>query len=63
MRVVAVPGRMVRDHVTGRWVDADGVDVDPNDLTWARYLADGDVADGDAAEMKAAPASSKETKE
>ena len=48
MRIVSVPDRLVRDPVTRRVVDAAGIDVDPTDPHWARLLADGDVADGDA---------------
>lgn len=45
MRIVSVPGRLVRDPATRRPVDADGLVVDPTDLYWARLLADGDVED------------------
>lgn len=44
MRIVSVPGRLVRDPATRRPVDETGIDVDPNDLHWARLLADEDVA-------------------
>ena len=43
MRIVSVPGRLVRDPVTRRPVDTDGLSIDPTDLYWARLLADGDV--------------------
>ena len=45
MRIVSVLGRLVRDPVTRRPVDADGIDVDPTDPHWARLLADRDVAE------------------
>lgn len=48
MRVVSVPDRLVRDPATLRVVDADGIDIDPTDPTWARFLADGDVAEAPA---------------
>jgi hypothetical protein len=44
MRIVSVPGRLVRDPATRRPVDETGIDVDPTDLHWARLIADGDVA-------------------
>lgn len=44
MKIVSVPGRLVRDPATRRPVDSDGIDIDPTDLSWARLLADGDVA-------------------
>lgn len=43
MRIVSVPGRLVRDPVTRRPVDADGLTIDPTDVYWSRLLADGDV--------------------
>ena len=43
MHVVAVPGRTVRHPVTRRVIDARGIPHDPNDLTIARYIADGDL--------------------
>jgi len=52
MRVVAVPGRLVRDPVTRRVIDDAGIDVDPDDVTWARLIADGDVRDPDAADLE-----------
>lgn len=45
MRIVSVPDRLVRDPVTRRVVDAEGIDVDPTDPHWARLIADGDVAE------------------
>lgn len=48
MRVVSVPGRLVRDPATHRIVDEIGIDIDPTNPTWARYLADGDVAEAKA---------------
>ena len=45
MRIVSVPDRLVRDPATRRWVDADGIDIDPTDPYWARMIADRDVAD------------------
>ncbi|MDR7259875.1 hypothetical protein J2X47_004081 [Sphingomonas sp. BE270] len=53
MKIVSVPGRLVRDPATRRPVDSDGIDIDPTDLVWARLLADGDVA---AAPVEAPPA-------
>lgn len=44
MRIVAVPGRLVRDPVTRRVVDDDGITVNPHDPHWTRLLADKDVA-------------------
>jgi len=44
MRVVSVPGRLVIDPETRRVVDETGIEVDPNNLVWARLIADGDVA-------------------
>ncbi len=55
MRIVSVPGRLVRDPATRRVVDDAGIDIDPNDLYWSRLLADGDVV--------AAPVSSRRSKE
>lgn len=43
MRIVSVPGRLVRDPATRRPVTESGIDVHPHDLHWARLLADGDV--------------------
>lgn len=43
MRIVSVPGRLVRDPVTRRAVTEAGIDVNSQDLYWARLLADGDV--------------------
>ncbi len=43
MRIVAVPGRLVRDPVTRRLLDAQGIPFDPNDFYWARLIADGDA--------------------
>jgi hypothetical protein len=43
MRIVSVPGRLVRDPVTRRPVDADGLTIDPTDVYWARLLTDDDV--------------------
>lgn len=45
MRIIAVPGRLVRDPVTRRVVDAEGITIDPVDPHWSRLLADGDVAE------------------
>lgn len=45
MQIVSVPGRLVRDPVTKLPVDKTGITIDPNDLHWARLLADGDVAE------------------
>ncbi|HZU64974.1 MAG TPA: hypothetical protein VFF98_14910 [Novosphingobium sp.] len=44
MRVVSVPGRLVRHPVTRRVIDERGVLVDPHDVTFARLVADGDLA-------------------
>jgi hypothetical protein len=41
--VYPVPGRLVRDPVTGRYVPAEGLDVSSTDLFWAKRLLDGDV--------------------
>ncbi len=46
MNIVSVPGRLVRDPATRRVVDDAGLTIDPNDPTWSRLLADGDVAEG-----------------
>ncbi|MDR6850389.1 DUF2635 domain-containing protein [Sphingomonas sp. BE137] len=48
MKIVSVPGRLVRDPATQRSVDSDGIDIDPTDLNWARLLADGDVVEAPA---------------
>lgn len=48
MQIFAVPGRLVRDPATRRVVDDAGPTIDPNDLYWARLLADGDVVPGEA---------------
>jgi len=56
MRVVAVPGRLVRDPNTRRVVDDVGIEIDPDDVTWARLIADGDVRDSDAPEPELEPA-------
>jgi hypothetical protein len=45
MIIVSVPGRLVRDPATRRVVDNNGLTIDPNDVYWARLLADGDVAE------------------
>lgn len=47
MHIVSVPGRLVRDPATHRFVDEVGIEIDEHDLNWARLLADGDVAEGD----------------
>ncbi len=56
MRIVAVPGRLVRDPVTRRPLDADGLTVDPNDFYWARLIADGDAQVVDDVESEPEPA-------
>jgi hypothetical protein len=43
MRVINVPGRLVRHPQTGLPITEAGANVDENDLTIARYLADGDL--------------------
>jgi hypothetical protein len=43
MRVISVPGRHVRHPQTGLPITDAGANVDENDLTIARYLADGDL--------------------
>lgn len=45
MRIVSVPGRLVRDPVTRRVVDAAGITIDPTDVHWVRLIADGDVVE------------------
>lgn len=60
MRIVSVPGRLVRDPVTRRPVDADGLDIDPTDVYWTRLLADGDVEE--APELAARDAAIEEPK-
>lgn len=41
-------GKMIRDPVTGQYVDPDkGMSVDPNDIYWRRRLRDGDVTKDD----------------
>lgn len=40
IHVYPVDGLQTRDPVTKRLLPADGIDVDPNDLYWARRLAD-----------------------
>ncbi len=49
VHIVAVADRLVRDPETRRPVDATGIAVDPTDPTWARFIADGDVAVEDTA--------------
>lgn len=44
MKIYPVPGRLVRDPVTGREV-TQPVDVPDNDSFWLRRIADGDVTD------------------
>ncbi len=46
MKIQPVPGRLVRDPVTGREV-TDVTEVPDNDTFWLRRLADGDVARAD----------------
>lgn len=53
MRIIAVEGRVARDPHTRRIVDADGQDIDPADIHWARLLADGDVAEAPATDTTA----------
>ncbi len=53
MRVISVPGRLVRHPVTKRVIDEAGVLIDPNDLTWVNLIADGDVALADDAPVEA----------
>lgn len=43
MRVVRVPGRLVRHPVTNRIIDDRGVQVDPDDLAFATLIAAGDL--------------------
>ncbi|NIJ07238.1 hypothetical protein FHS31_000834 [Sphingomonas vulcanisoli] len=45
MRIVAVPGCLIRDPETRRIVGEEALTVDPTNLYWARLLADGDVAE------------------
>ena len=54
MRIVSVPGRLVRDPATRRVVDTDPITINPTDVYWARLLADGDVveAPSDGAKSK-----------
>jgi hypothetical protein len=65
MRVISVPGRLVRHPQTGLAITEAGANVDENDLTIARYLADGDLQiepteePAAAAELIAAPSKSK----
>lgn len=58
MKIVSVPGRLVRDPATRRIVDDAGIDVDPADLSWTRMIADGDVAIADETDAGAPPAPS-----
>lgn len=44
IRVVGVPGRLVRDPQTRRIVDDSGITVSAFDTHWVRMIADGDVA-------------------
>ncbi|MFP3274695.1 MAG: DUF2635 domain-containing protein [Paraburkholderia sp.] len=44
MMVYPVPGRRVRDPVTKQILAAEGLDVSPHDLFWARRLRDEDVS-------------------
>lgn len=44
MRVISVPGRLVRHPVTLRIIDEAGVLADPHNLIWINLIADGDVA-------------------
>lgn len=46
MQIQPVPGRLVRDPVTGREI-TEPVAVQDNDPFWLRRLADGDVACAD----------------
>jgi len=57
MRVVAVPGRLVRDPATLRVIDDAGIEVDPNNVIWARMIADGDVRRVDVPEPELEPSS------
>lgn len=45
MKVYPVPGRLVRDPVSGIELGADGLGVKDSDAFWLRRLADGDVTD------------------
>lgn len=44
MKIYPVPGRLVRDPVTGREV-TQATEVPDNDSFWIRRLADGDVSE------------------
>ena len=48
MKIYPVPGRLVRDPVTGREVTA-ATEVHDHDTFWIRRLADGDVSLTDSA--------------
>lgn len=51
MQIKPVPGRLVRDPVTGREV-TDTVTVSDTDPFWLRRLADGDVVRADVPTSK-----------
>lgn len=51
MKIQPVPGRLVRDPVTGREI-TEPVIVPDNDPFWLRRLADGDVARADVSTDK-----------
>ena len=43
MKVYPAPGLKVRDPETKAHLPLHGLEIDPNDLFWARRLRDGDV--------------------
>lgn len=57
MHVKPAPGLLVRDPVTKLPMPPEGADIDPNDLTWARRLRDGDVVPSEAPLADAQPQS------
>lgn len=48
MFVKPAPGTLVRDPATKSFVPEEGMTVDPNNLDWARMVADGSVVVADA---------------
>lgn len=56
MDIVSVPGRLVRDPVTRRVVDATPITINPSEPYWARLLADGDVVEAPAEQPAPVPA-------
>lgn len=60
MLIVPAPDRLVRDPETRRQVGAEGLDIDPTNLYWARLLRDGDVVEAPPATTKAPKAAPSE---